>query len=258
MANQHAQEPEKENNERWLITYSDLITLLLVFFIVLYSMSQQDKAKYEEIAQSLKGALTGSANAMDGSPGKSMIPGNPGALPNEPENKSETAEEKKMKEIKKKVEELAKNEGLQASISVSQEERGIVIRIVEHLLFESGSAELTPKAKDILLSIGKILQTNSSQYIRIEGHTDNMPISNDKFPSNWELSVIRSTNVLKLFADKANINDQLLSGIGYGEFRPIADNKTEIGRSKNRRVEIVILNSKFNESESQSSEFNNR
>ncbi|MGE5328598.1 MAG: flagellar motor protein MotB [Deltaproteobacteria bacterium] len=253
MANMPQPEPEKENSERWLLTYSDLITLLLTFFIILYSISQQDAAKFQQVAESLNGALTGSKEIVGESPGISQIQGKSGFHLEVNNEEKEKAEQNKLKEIKKKVEALAKKEGLQSSISVTLEERGVAIRIVDRVLFNSGYADLTPQADNILRSIGKILYTSQGQYIRIEGHTDNVPISG-KFASNWELSSSRATNVLRLFIDKAGINPRILSAVGYGEYRPLASNSNEEGRTKNRRVEIVILNTKFSQSESQSIE----
>lgn len=251
MANQVPPEPEKDRSERWLLSYADFITLLLVFFIILYTLSKQDAAKFQQVADSLSSALKGSPAIIGQSPGTAMIPGYQG-LNFKPIKNAQTIEQKKMKEIKKKVEDIAKVEGLQSSVSVTNEERGIVIRIVDQVLFNSGYADLAPQADKILQGIGKILLTNKDQYIRIEGHTDNVPISNDKFVSNWELSAVRATNVLRLFTDKSGINPRLLSAVGYGEYRPIADNNTNTGKAKNRRVEIIILNSKFNSSESKS------
>lgn len=256
MSNQPPPEPEKENSERWLLTYSDLITLLLTFFIILYSISQQDAAKFQAVAESLNGALTGSKEIVGESPGISQIPGNQGFHLDVSDADKEKAEQNRLKEIKKQVEEMAKKEGLQSSISVTLEERGVAIRIIDRVLFNSGFADLTPQADKILKSIGKILLSSQGQYIRVEGHTDNVPISSEKFASNWELSASRATNVLRMFTDKVGINPRILSAVGYGEFRPIAENKTDAGRSKNRRVEIVILNTKFNRSESQSVESN--
>jgi len=253
MANQSPPEPEKDKSERWMLTYSDLITLLLTFFIILYSISQQDAAKFQQISESLNGALDGSKDIVGESPGISQIPGNNGFHLDVSNADKEKAEHNKLKEIKKKVEEMAKKEGLQSSISVTLEERGVAIRIVDRVLFESGYADLTPQADKILRSIGKILYTSQGQYIRIEGHTDNVPMSG-RFASNWELSASRATNVLRLFIDKAGINPKILSAVGYGEYRPLANNSTDEGRTKNRRVEIVILNTKFNRSESQSVE----
>ncbi|MGE5473500.1 MAG: OmpA family protein [Ignavibacteriales bacterium] len=253
MANQLPPEPEKDRSERWLLTYSDLITLLLTFFVILYSISQQDAAKFQAVAESLSGALSGTKEVVGESPGISQIQGNSGFHLDVSNADKEKAEQNKLKEIKKKVEELAKKEGLQSSISVTLEERGVAIRIVDRVLFNSGYADLTPQADKLLRSIGKILYTSQGQYIRIEGHTDNVPITG-RFASNWELSSSRATNVLRLFIDKSGINPKILSAVGYGEYRPIATNVTEDGRSKNRRVEIVILNTKFSQSESQSVE----
>lgn len=254
MAQQHTPEPEKENSERWLLTYSDLITLLLIFFIILYTISKQDEAKFKQISESLSSALSGSKEVIGDSPGPHII-GQAGFKPqgDKTDKQEELAEKKKMQDIKQKVEELAKKEGLQTSISVTITERGVAIRIVDQVLFNSGYADLTPQADRILRGIGQILLTNKDQYIRIEGHTDNVPISNGRFASNWELSAARATKVLRLFVN-IGFDPRLLSETGYGEYRPVADNKTELGKSKNRRVEIVILSTKFNQSESQSLE----
>lgn len=253
MANQVSPEPEKDRSERWLLTYSDLITLLLVFFIVLYSISQQDAAKFQQVAESLSGALAGSKEIIGISPGTSQVQGYKGAKPQDEQGSlgKESAEQKKMQEIKKQVEELAKKQGLQASISVTLEERGIAIRIIDRVLFASGDADLSPQANTILQGIGKILRTSNGQYIRVEGHTDNVPIYSNKFASNWELSASRATNVVRLFTDYSGLSPRLFSAVACGEYRPLASNNTQQGRAKNRRVEIVILNTKFNETELQ-------
>jgi chemotaxis protein MotB len=237
MAQQTPPKAEKDRSERWLLTYSDLITLLLIFFVIMYVFSVQDLAKFQQMASSLKGTLSGTNLVVGMAPGPSMVETQNGesmeisAIPDSPPGLDEIVDE---------VDAISVAEGVQASISVMSEERGIVIRIVDEVLFYSGNAELTPKAMEILGKIGEMLK-RTTEYIRIEGHTDNVPISTPAFPSNWELSAGRATNVLRLLAN-VGIDPRRLSAAGYAEFRPIADNAYENGRAKNRRVEIILLN----------------
>lgn len=239
---------EKDTSERWLLTYADLITLLCIFFIILYVFSASDVQKFRALADSLHGIFTGTKVFLGDAPGPSFIAGESGM---KPRVNSQITELEKMEMIKRQIEEMAKKEGLQSSVSVTLEERGVVIRIVDQILFQSGEADLSGQARGVLHSIGKILLVNKDQYMRIEGHTDNVPIATGTFQSNWELSAKRATNVVGMFINDASIDPKLMCAVGYGEFRPVDDNKTEAGRTKNRRVEIVILASKYNKSESQ-------
>ncbi|UWG98299.1 OmpA family protein [Dehalobacter sp. DCM] len=253
--------------DRWLVTYSDLITLLMIFFIVMYSMSQLDAKKFRAIADSLSVTLGGAASSeldlstssvgpsvIEG--GKASNPGLPGqvspnsseptSLPaNEPADSSpNTQEDLTIEGIKTKLDQFAKENGISGKLNSSIEERGLVISIQDTLLFSSGSADITPKASNILKKISSVLDA-SPNYIRVEGHTCNLPIHNANFPSNWELSVIRATNVVQLMAKEGGISPLRLSAVGYGEYRPVADNNTKQGRIANRRVDLVILRSKY-------------
>jgi chemotaxis protein MotB len=138
------------------------------------------------------------------------------------------------------------------NVSTSIDERGLVISMNDTLLFDTGKADIRPEFQQELTEMGKILN-QLGNYIRIEGHTDNVPISNDEYSSNWKLSCDRASNVTEFLIMKSGIQPQKLSAIGYGEYRPIADNSSEAGKAKNRRVDIIILNSKFNAVEDNSS-----
>ena len=249
--------PEKDNAERWLLTYADLITLLLIFFIIMYVMSIQDIVKFKSVAQSLNMALAGGGQSIMGeAPASSLIPGQQGyqAKYNKDKSKSGSEDKKRksesetMAEIKQKIEQMAKAAGLETKVTVTQTERGVTISIIDKLLFSSGEASLSPSAHSLLQKIGSIISV-SQQYMRVEGHTDNQPISSFPYPSNWELSAARATNVVRMFIEESGITPERLSAVGYGEYRPIASNATEEGRMANRRVEIVLLDSKFNRSE---------
>lgn len=263
-------EEAPENSERWLITYADLITLLMIFFIVMYSMSQVDAAKFRAVAESLSVSLGGgnpskfdlSTNPSgpsiidSGSPQQnSIVPGPDSKPPLDPQsnypeggqpggNGKYDLETMTIEGIKAKLDQFATENNIQTKLVSSIEERGLVVSIQDTLLFASGSAEITPAAKTILKKISTVLAA-SENYIKVEGHTDNLPINTSKFPSNWELSVLRATNVLHILIHDGGIDSLRLSAAGYGEHRPIADNSTDIGRAANRRVDLVILLSKY-------------
>ncbi len=268
-------EVEKENGERWLLTYADLITLLMIFFVVLYSMSKVDANKFRAVAESLNKALGGGTPSKielatspvgpslfnTGTPSsKATIPGK-GKDPNNTMNTDQAAnaanknngqgnadaENVSIDTVKAKLDKFATDNGIQTTLVSSIEERGLVVSIQETLLFESGSAVITARARDILEKISTVLAAAPNQ-IKVEGHTDNLPIHTSQFPSNWELSVIRSTNVLQILQSDGITPDRL-SAAGYGEYRPIASNNTDAGRSKNRRIDLVILRSKYDVTE---------
>lgn len=243
----HQEESEPENTERWLLTYSDLITLLLAFFIIMYSMAKVDVAKFNAMRDSLAGALKQGTSSIN--------VGNPGILKDSSTSKTgegegEGAETAKMEELEAKVVELINKYDLQNYITVTQEERGLDIEIRNELmnivLFKSGSSELTPPAGEIIEKIGDLLKELPNNSIRVEGHTDNLPINTKMFSSNWELSTARATNVVKSLINNSGLHPAKLSAVGYGEYKPVADNSTDLGRAKNRRVNIVVIRNKYN------------
>ncbi|MGE5380665.1 MAG: flagellar motor protein MotB [Methylocystaceae bacterium] len=241
-----APEGEAGGMERWLITYADLITLLLIFFIVMYTMSKVDAAKFEAVAQSLSQVLQGRSNAqVVDAPGPSFIQGQSGAVPPQSAGAdSQAAEQKSLEEIARKLsQEVQKDGKLAQNVVIYQQERGLVISFKDAILFPSGSATLLPESQDILLRVVNNLK-DIPNYIRVEGHTDNRPINNARFPSNWELSVLRATNVLHLMVDNG-IEANRISATGYGEYRPIVPNRSDKEMGMNRRVDIVILKEKY-------------
>lgn len=280
MARKKEAEVEKENGERWLLTYSDLITLLMIFFIVLYSMSKVDANKFRALADSLNKALgggvpakveisnnpsgpslfvTGSAQSKATQSGKSENPDNtansqyPSNNETQSQNKNNgqgNVEQENMtiQGIKARLDKFAADNGIQSSLVSSIEERGLVVSIQDTLLFDSGSAVITPRAHQILDKVCSVLAV-APNYIKVEGHTDNLPIHTAQFPSNWELSVLRATNVVQIMASEGGIAADRLSATGYGEYRPIASNSTDEGRAQNRRVDLVILRSKYDMTE---------
>jgi chemotaxis protein MotB len=231
-------EEEHENSERWLLTYSDLITLLMIFFVVMYALSNVDADKYKKISASLSVAF-GNGKSIIGNDNSIGIDQSATKMDTQP------VEENKLEEVKKKVDSYLKQNGMNGTVATNIDERGLVVSINDTVFFDSGSADIKPDSEKKLIDIAKILN-QVGNYIRVEGHTDNVPISSYRFPSNWQLSADRAANVTELLISAAGIPPQKMSAVGYGEFRSVADNSTEAGRSKNRRVDIIIVNSKFN------------
>ena len=241
---------EKDNSERWLLTYADLMNLLLILFIILFAMSQVDSEKFQQLSQSLSSAF-GNGNPpstiQGGKAGNSLI-SMPGVLPS-PVIPS-TQEDQQFDETVKEVDNIVKEQGLDGNVSVNMQERGIVISIRDKVLFKSGSAEIEKDSEADITKIGQdILAKIPGKSIRIEGHTDNNPIKSNQFPSNWELSSARATNVLRLLVEKAGLDPKNTSAVGYGEFTPVVPNTSDENRAINRRVDIVILRDAFGGSE---------
>ena len=233
--------PEKEpNHERWLLTYSDLITLLMIFFVVMYAMSNVDIAKYNQIAQSLGAALGGGKNVIQVTPGVSdskqlLAPGAAGFK----------VEQAKLTNLKEQIDAYLKKNGLKDSVATEITIRGLEINLRDTVLFDSGKADIKPQATGKLIAIGKIISTLPN-LISIEGHTDNVPIHTSLFTSNWRLSAIRATNAAELLIEGDKIPQQKVSTVGYGEINPKLPNTSDTNRAQNRRVNIVILNSMYN------------
>jgi chemotaxis protein motB len=249
----------------YMNTYGDMMTLLLCFFVLLFAMSNVDAKKFEALVVSFSGSL----GVLDGgntlqdkhSIEKGSIMDSSTQSKKE-SNQFEDAKEKMQQQLqeearqkqenadfeklKGQIENYLKENKLEKQVSVANEEEGLVLRFQDTILFDLGSASLKPASYTILKYIGGVLNTSNfkEKYITVEGHTDNMPISNSTFASNWELSGGRASNVVKYLVENQNIDPRRLSAAGYSEYHPVAKNDTDSGRAKNRRVDIVILRSK--------------
>src|SRR3982074_3205461 len=234
---------EHENAERWLLTYADLITLLMVFFVVLYSMSSADTTKFKLVSASLQQAFN--LEVLQGQAAAGIDQGNP--LPATPaDTMISPSDVPQVTQIRNKV--LAALEGATQApdVSVSVDREGVVIRLSGSYLFDSGRAELKPNSFAVLDAIAGELRRAPND-IRVDGHTDSTPIESPRYPTNWELSAARALAVTRYLSETDGIHATRLMAAGFGEFRPIALNDTRAHRALNRRVEVHILSSNWAE-----------
>ena len=218
----------------WMTTYSDLVTQLLCFFVMMFALSSVNEAKYEQVARSLRTALTGGAGILDGG----INPVGDQLLFTE--ISMHITDE--FRAVYEEIEAMLEEEGVGAAVEIYSEQRGMVISFKEKIFFKIGSADLLPEAQNLLMRVGKILASDEHD-IRVEGHTCDIPIRNAAFPSNWELSTSRATNVTRFLIDDVGIEPGRLGATGYAEFRPIAPNNSEENRVRNRRVDLLLLSS---------------
>lgn len=222
-------ESEHDNLDRWLLTYADLITLLLGLFVILYAVSQVDMAKFKQFVSAFESVFGG------GSTGN--LPGDKGVMMNEapqPLNKSS-------RQLERKVEAAVGDALKSGGAVITQDERGVTVHFLEKFMFDQGKAEIKPEAYLVLDTLGFLLQSIPNK-IRVEGHTDTTPIHTLQFPSNWHLSVARALNVGYYLLQKYKIRPEKVALIGYGEYQPFVPNDTPVHKAENRRVDIVILN----------------
>jgi chemotaxis protein MotB len=254
-------------DERWLLTYADMITLLMCLFMVLWSISSVNISKLQELQRSLQDAFIGKvldsgASVLSGSP--TSVQGVQTSTPSQPtfseatvvpnishpisqasaaaQNKAAKLEQESLAKIQAKVQAYAAKHGFGGDIRTSIDERGLVIRLLtDKVLFDSGEATIKSRAFPLIDNVGRLIAgAHLSNPIRVEGNTDNVPISGGTFSSNWELSAGRATAVLERFLNDG-IPPSRLSMAGYADQNPIAPNSTADGRSVNRRVDVVIL-----------------
>ncbi len=241
--------PQPENHERWLISYADFITLLFAFFVVMFASSQADKGRAEAVSESVVKALEGKkmkealAVLLGGSPvntgqGNAMMRG-PGGARKATEEKKEVKTAELAPSLSALTEEL-KKEIEAGQIQINLQARGLVVSFNQAALFPPGEDVVSPDAYHALEKIAGALAKIPNP-VRLEGHTDSVPINTARFHSNWELSADRSIAVMELLASKFGVGRDRMSIAGYADTAPVASNDTEVGRAKNRRVDIVIL-----------------
>lgn len=235
---------DDDNPDRWLVSYADFITLLFAFFVVMYAISSVNLSKYNALTNAMGSAFTGNnpqsiqikKMEVKPQPEKSIIKPLPLSYLYQEKSKRERENMARMGvDISNKLSPLIE----QDKVQVMQNNRGVRIDINDSVLFNAGSADISSAAINILNEIATILNTNE-RLIQVEGHTDNIPIHNQLFYSNWELSAVRATTVVRLL-HQAGVIEKRLSAIGYGDTQPLSSSDTDYGRAKNRRVSIMIL-----------------
>ena len=269
---------EHDNDERWLLTYADMITLLMALFMVLFSISSVNISKYRTLQMALKAAFSGdilpggkSIEQPGASANSSRAPttidtpaivrltpnvtselehvagGQSGSAQASAQSAAASVqvsaaqqEQASFEALQRELKEYAAKHGFAKSVNVTIEQRGLAIRVLtDSLLFTSGSATLESQGQPLLTEIAALLNVDHVHPIAVEGNTDNVPISGGAFPSNWELSTARASSVVRFLISKG-VDSQRLSAVGYAEQHPIATNSTPAGRALNRRVEIVL------------------
>lgn len=234
---------EEEAGEAWLLPYSDLMTLLLAVFIVLFAVSQIDAKKAQDMSERFSETMMDQKYVESVKNSGKQEEGEEQATPPQP-----VTEEEQMEELKAELDEKMTQEHMTGSVSTNIDKRGLVISLNNAMFFEPGSAEIKKEYETTLIGISDLMG-NIDNFIRVEGHTDNVPMNSEMYPSNWDLSVARATSVVRLFYGRSGVDPEKLIAVGYGEYRPIADNSTEEGRQKNRRIDIIVLNDKYSDLE---------
>lgn len=256
---------EHVNLERWLVSYADFITLLFATFVVLYALSQIDLAKFKDLKISLAKAFSSAPTILEGQPGALDKKSNdvidsggqmdnqniiPPMLDQPYAQKEESDFQDALSSMDNKK--LDESKGIKASVT----ERGLVIKLIGNVVFESSTAEVKKGSYKSLEDVGKMIKTKFPNHlIRVEGHTDNLSINSSVYPSNWELSSARASSIVRHMIANFGISKDRFSALGYSDSRPAASNATEAGRQENRRVEIVILRNNLLKTETLSQEF---
>lgn len=239
------QRHEEELGESWLLPYADLMTLLLAVFIVLFASSSVDAQKFNQLSKVFSGIFVGSdgivefqepvekvnedvsdTGRLDHNPGENFV--------------EELGDLKVLEALKEKVDNYIQDKEYQDKFSTALTTEGLLITINDSVLFSSGSAEVRKGDRKTAEELAALLEMEVPRSVIISGHTDNVPIKTSKYQSNWELSVMRSVNFMKILLENEKLDPRLFSAKGFGEFQPIADNGTAEGREANRRVEVLI------------------
>jgi chemotaxis protein MotB len=247
------------NHERWLVSYADFITLLFAFFVVMFASSQVDKRKVGKIALAIQVAFQSMGIFEASNTRAALAASEPMPFSNVQmvENAARTealgrvvssptggpipaGSNPAQSQMQAELERVLSHEINRGLVNVRRTREGLVISLQEVGFFDSGSATLRPGADEVLARIANILR-NRPESLRVEGHTDDVPIHNANFASNWELSTARATRIVELLISRYGVSPWRLSAAGYAEYRPVATNTTPEGRALNRRVDIVVL-----------------
>jgi chemotaxis protein MotB len=221
---------ENSSGGGWEIVYSGFVLILLCFFIMLSSFSAMEEAKIMQFVKSFVNAVSILPGGVKFDSGSTVLPGSADMI-----DSSDN-----LAKIYSELEELSDRLSQENDMTVAYSPKGLVMRLSDHALFGVAVATLSPQAIPLLNKVGEIIARTSVD-VRIEGHTDDLPIKTTQFPSNWELSTARAVNVLRYFIETGGIANQRLSAVGFGEFQPVVPNDSLTHRAQNRRVEIIFL-----------------
>ena len=225
---------EHENHERWLVSYADFITLLFAFFVVMYSISSVNEGKFRTVSESIQAALKPVVSTPVSDPHFDLGDFKASVVPIL--SKKVQIVRQVQAVLKKFVEEHEKGR-----ITVAATEQGVLVTIADSMVFESGRADIRADALPLLQALAEVMDDSSVKEIRVQGHTDNVPIRSGQFPSNWELSSVRAVMVVRVLTELYHVPPERVSATGFGEFRPVTDNLTPESRTKNRRVELMVF-----------------
>ncbi|MFC4557773.1 flagellar motor protein MotB [Virgibacillus kekensis] len=233
---------EEHMSESWLLPYADLLTLLLALFIVLFAMSEIDTKTYKELARVFNEEFSGGKGILEHNDSSVDMP----VPKEEPEEHKEEADKNvqelmQLTALQERINKYISNNNLTKSIETSLSGEGLYITITNDISFESGSAEVKGKGKDIAKDVSNFLYTDPPHEIVISGHTDDIPIHDSVYKSNWELSVMRAVNFMRIVLQNDKLEPKRFSAKGFGEHNPLVPNTSKENRAKNRRVEVLIL-----------------
>jgi chemotaxis protein MotB len=250
---------EEKMDETWLVPYSDILTLLLALFVILFAMSSVDAQKFTILSRAFNEMFTGGTGIVNFSSSVPLgqIDGPPAVNKDLKKNQTQQADtgmnqanqEKKqayehdqqeLTAIQTKVNTYIQNNNLSGKLQTSLTSEGLLITIGDNVLFDSGSADVRSQDVQLAHQISDLLVMNPPRNVIISGYTDNVPIKNSKYSSNWELSVMRAVNFMGIVLQNPKLDPKWFSAKGFGQYQPVASNDTPEGRAKNRRVEILI------------------
>ncbi len=230
--------PKKENSERWLLTYSDLITLLLAFFVIMYGISSADTKKFTKFSAAMKKAFN--VDVLQSNPAASILDQTKG-LSTDSSSSSDMSAAAELSVIYSQMGSVLQDDLIGDRLSIIPRSDGIAISVSGNLLFASGRADLRPDAVRVLRSVANVLRDLPNP-VRVEGYTDDVPPSGTGYPTNWDLSGARAVAVVRYLTEIEGLQPGRFSAEAFSQYRPVAPNDSARDRAKNRRSEIVILN----------------
>lgn len=231
----------QESHERWLISYADFITLLFAFFVVMYAISSVNEAKYKKVSGALENAFSGPVpKNAETQPSGTLKSGSSTTFEQVAKAVAEQRrQQEKMAEIARDMSQALGPLISQGKVNISQNARGVKVDISDSVLFSPGQAELGGASIGLLKTLSGVMKDKPIR-LEVGGHTDDVPINNPNFPSNWELSAMRASRVVRLLRDEG-VDEYRMTAVGYGATRPVLPNDTTAGRTRNRRVSLMIL-----------------